>query len=83
MNKESKILAIIPARGGFQSIPRKNIRLLCGKPLIAYTIEVALCAKCIDRVFVSTEDKEIAKISKEYGSEIIKRPTGLTVDDTS
>ena len=52
------ILAIIPARGGSKGIPRKNIRLLRGKPLIAYTIETALSSKYIDRVIVSTEDKD-------------------------
>lgn len=77
-----KIVAIIPARGGSKGIPRKNIRLLCGKPLIAYTIEAALSSKLIDRVVVSTEDEEIAKISKRYGAEVIKRPVELARDDS-
>jgi len=76
------ILAIIPARGGSKGIPRKNIRLLCGKPLIAYTIEAALNSKLINRVFVSTEDEEITKVSKKYGAEVISRPTELAQDDT-
>lgn len=57
----NKNLAIIPARGGSKGIPRKNIRLLAGKPLIAHSIENALKSKYIDRVIVSTEDEEIAE----------------------
>lgn len=72
--KKYKILALIPARGGSKGIPRKNIKLLAGKPLIAYTIEAAKKCKYLDRVIVSTEDKEIAEISKSYGAEVIKRP---------
>jgi len=79
---ERNILAIIPARGGSKGIPRKNLRLLCGKPLIAYTIEAALNSKLINRVVVSTEDEEIAKVSKKYGAEVISRPTELAQDDT-
>jgi len=75
-----KIIAIIPARGGSKGIPRKNIRLLAGKPLIAYSIEAALKSKYIDRVIVSTEDEEIAEISKKYGAEVIKRPDELATD---
>lgn len=77
-----KIIAIIPARGGSRGIPRKNIRLLAGKPLIAYSIEAALKSGYIDRVVVSTEDKETAEISKRYGAEVIKRPEELAKDDT-
>ena len=76
------ILAVIPARGSSKGVPRKNVRLLCGKPLIVYTIEAALSSKLIDRVVVSTEDKEIAEISKEYGAEVISRPTELAQDAT-
>ena len=79
---EHNILAIIPARGGSKGIPRKNVRLLCGKPLIAYTIEAALSSKLVNRVVVSTEDKEIAEVSKKYGAEVISRPTELAQDDT-
>src|SRR4030066_411377 len=82
MSKRPSVLAIIPARGGSRGIPRKNVRLLCGKPLIAYTIETALSSKLIDRVVVSTEDEEIAGISKEYGAEVIKRPEELARDDS-
>lgn len=80
MNK--KILAIIPARGGSKGIPKKNIRLLAGKPLIAYTIEAALKSKYLDRIIVSTDDKEIMGISKKYKAEIIKRPKKLAQDTT-
>jgi len=76
------ILAIIPARGDSKGIPQKNVRLLCGKPLIAYTLEAALSSKLIDRVVVSTEDEEIAEVSKRYGAEVISRPSELAQDDT-
>lgn len=80
---ELKILAIIPARGGSKGIPRKNIRLLVGKPLIAYSIETALKSKYIDKVVVSTEDEEIAEIAKIYGAEVIERPLKLAKDDVT
>ncbi len=79
-SKNKKILAIIPARGGSERVPRKNIKLLSDKPLIAYTIEAALKSKYLDRTVVSTDDKEIARISKKYGAEIIKRPKKLAED---
>jgi len=78
---KKKILAIIPARGGSKGIPRKNIRLLAGKPLIAYSIEAALKSKYIDKVIVSTEDEEIAEVAKIYGAGVIKRPEELAKDD--
>lgn len=77
------ILAIIPARGGSKGVPRKNVKKLCGKPLIAWTIEEALKSKYIDKLVVSTEDEEIAQISKEYGSQVIKRPIELANDNSS
>ncbi|MSU75818.1 MAG: acylneuraminate cytidylyltransferase family protein, partial [Candidatus Magasanikbacteria bacterium] len=55
-----KIIAVIPARGGSKGIPRKNVKLMAGKPMIAYIIESALSVRGIDRVIVSTEDTEIA-----------------------
>ena len=76
-----KILGIIPARGGSKGIPRKNIKLLNGKPLIAYTIEAALASN-LDRVIVSTDCEEIAGISKEYGAEVIIRSFNLAEDTT-
>ncbi|MBU2633752.1 MAG: acylneuraminate cytidylyltransferase family protein [Nanoarchaeota archaeon] len=82
MIKKKSVVAIIPARGGSKGIPRKNIKLLNGKPLIAYSIEQAKQSEFVDRVFVSTEDKEIAEISKEYNSEVISRPQELAEDNT-
>lgn len=76
----NNIIAIIPARGGSKGIPRKNMRLLAGKPLIAYSIEAAFKSKYINRVVVSTEDDEIAEISKKYGAEVIERPEELATD---
>ena len=82
MKSKQKILAIIPARGGSKRVPRKNIRFLMGKPLIAYTIEAALKSKYINKVVVSTDDGEIAGISEKYGAEVIKRPKKLAKDTT-
>lgn len=78
-----KIVSIIPARGGSKSIPRKNIKLLDGKPLISYIINSSLASKHISETYVSTEDEEIAKISQYFGAKIIKRPTNLSDDKTS
>ena len=75
-------LAIIPARGGSKGIPRKNIKMFCGKPLIAWTIEAALKSNFIDRAVVSTEDEEIGEVSRSYGIEVIKRPQELAQDET-
>lgn len=81
------ILAIIPARSGSKSIPHKNIRLLSGKPMLAYTIEHALKSTRINRVIVSTDSAEYAKIAKEYGAEVpflrpaeYARDTSLDID---
>ena len=75
------MIAIIPARGGSKGLPGKNIKPLNGKPLIAYAIEAALKSKHIDRVIVSTDDKEIAKISLQYGAEVpFMRPEFLASD---
>ena len=64
-----KAVAIIPARGGSKRIPRKNIRLFSGKPIIAYSIEAALASGCFDEVMVSTDDAEIAEVAKQYGAQ--------------
>jgi CMP-N-acetylneuraminic acid synthetase len=75
------VLGIIPARGDSKRVPGKNIRLLAGKPLIVYTIEAALKANSIDRLIVSTDDREIADISKQYGAEVpFLRPSELAED---
>lgn len=63
-------VAVIPARGGSKRIPRKNIKEFCGKPMIAWSIEIALESKCFDQVVVSTDDEEIAKISRRYGANV-------------
>ena len=76
------ILAIIPARGGSKGVPRKNIRALAGRPLMAYTIEHALHARQVTRTVVSTDDAEIADIARRYGAEVIRRPLELAQDDT-
>lgn len=77
------IMSIIPARGGSKGVPRKNIKLLNGKPLIYYSIEASNSCKFIDRTFVSTEDDEISEISNKLGSEVIKRPLDLASDTSS
>lgn len=63
-------IAIIPARGGSKRIPRKNIRLFLGKPVISYAIETAIASKLFDEIMVSTEDNEIANIAKQYGAKV-------------
>lgn len=74
------IIGITPARGGSKTIPKKNIKEIYGKPLIAWTIEVAKKSKLLDRYLVSTEDREIAEIAKKYGAEVIDRPKKLAGD---
>ena len=74
-------VAIIPARGGSKRIPRKNIRDFCGKPMIAYSIEAAILSGCFDKVLVSTDDPEIAAVSKQYGAEVpFVRPSEIAND---
>lgn len=83
MGKDSlKIISIIPARGGSRGVPKKNIRPLVGKPLIAYAIEPSLKSNLVQRTIVSTDSKEIADISKDYGVEVIMRPAELAQDNT-
>ncbi len=77
----TEIVAVIPARGGSKGLPRKNILPMAGKPLLAYSIDVALSARNIDRVIVSTEDEEIAAIAKEHGAEVpFLRPKSMAED---
>ena len=79
-----KILAIIPARGGSKGVSRKNIRDLAGKPLIAWTIEASLASSGLNRVIVSTENDEIAAISRDLGADVpFLRPAELAADDTT
>jgi CMP-N-acetylneuraminic acid synthetase len=82
MSKTSTI-AVITARGGSKGLPRKNIKPLCGKPLIAWTIEHAHNSAHIDRTIVSTDDEEIAEIATRYGADVpFLRPTELARDDS-
>ncbi|MBI2640909.1 MAG: acylneuraminate cytidylyltransferase family protein [Candidatus Sungbacteria bacterium] len=81
MGKE--ILGIIPARGGSKSIPRKNIKIFAGKPLIAWAIETLKQSGAVSRVMVSTDDEEIAKAAKDFGAEVpFMRPKELAEDLT-
>ncbi|CCK81698.1 acylneuraminate cytidylyltransferase family protein [Desulfobacula toluolica] len=83
MKDNKKILAIIPARGGSKGVLKKNIKLLAGKPLIAWTIETALSVTCLDRVILSTDDRQISEIGKQYGAEVpFLRPEKIAADDT-
>ena len=78
------MIALIPARGGSKGLPGKNIKNLCGKPLIAHTIGAALNASGIDRVVVTTDSEEIAEIAKQYGAEVpFLRPEELAGDTSS
>lgn len=83
MLKGKSFLAIVPARGGSKRLPNKNIIDLCGKPLIAWTIEAGLKSKYIDTLIVSSDSDEILSIAKSFGSEIIKRPDELATDTAS
>lgn len=81
---EKAVLAIIPARGGSKGIPRKNLKLLAGQPLVRYAIEAAKGAKKIHRVIVSTDDEEIAKVSRGFGAETpFLRPQEYATDEAS
>ena len=77
------IISIIPARGGSKGIPRKNIKLLNGKPLTSYSIDASNSCSLIDDTYVSTEDAEISEISKGNNAEVIERPDELASDDSS
>ncbi|WP_298862739.1 acylneuraminate cytidylyltransferase family protein [uncultured Gimesia sp.] len=78
------VVGLITARGGSKGVPRKNIQVLAGKPLIAWTIEAALQSQELDRVIVSTDDREIASISRRYGAEVpFLRPLELALDASS
>ena len=77
---DMRVVAIIPARGGSKTIPKKNIRPLAGKPLIYYTVEEAKRSKYLDRILVSTDDDEIARICRGFGVEVIERPPEFATD---
>ena len=79
-----KVLAVVPARGGSKRLPTKNILMLSGKPLIAWSIEAGLSSKYVDRVIVSTDDQEIANISKQWGADVpFIRPDELASDSAT
>lgn len=83
MIKGKIVLAVIPARGGSKRLPRKNIKELAGKPLIAWTIEEAKKSKYIDKLILSSEDEEIINVAKMWGCEVpFKRPKKFAQDDT-
>src|SRR5450759_4697697 len=74
-------IAVIPARGGSKRIPRKNIKHFCGKPMIAWSIEIAKASGLFDRIIVSTDDTEIAVVAKQWGAEVpFMRPAELSND---
>ena len=76
-----EILVIIPARGGSKGIPRKNVQLVAGKPLLAHTIGHARNTPAVDRVVVSTDDAEIGAVAEEYGAEVVWRPAAICGDE--
>lgn len=81
---ELRFLAVIPARGGSKRVPRKNLRLLAGKPLLSYTIDAAQQSRFIDKIIVSTDDKEIAELALSSGAEVpFLRPAELAQDHSS
>jgi len=83
MTHQKTILGLIPARGGSKGVPRKNIRIVLGKPLIAWTIEAAKTCPLLNRVIVSTDDEEIAHVSREFGADVpFVRPRELAQDST-
>lgn len=75
------VVTLIPARGGSKNVPRKNVRLLGGKPLLEYSIDAAVASKEIGRIIVSTEDDEIAAIATRNAVEVLKRPLSLATDN--
>ena len=81
---DRQVLAIVPARGRSKGVARKNLRLLSGRPLIAYTIEAALASRYISHLIVSTEDAEIADVSRSLGADVpFVRPLELALDHSS
>jgi CMP-N,N'-diacetyllegionaminic acid synthase len=77
MNSFTSVLAVIPARGGSQGIPRKNLRLLAGRPLVEHALRAGLAASKVSHVVLTTDDDEIAKVGKKSGANVLLRPTEL------
>jgi CMP-N,N'-diacetyllegionaminic acid synthase len=82
MINNQRVLCLIPARGGSKAVPKKNIKLLAGKPLIAWSIELAKKINEIDRVIVSTDDEVIASVALASGAEVYTRPDNLATDNS-
>lgn len=81
--KGLRVLAVVPARGGSKGLPGKNVRPLAGRPLIAYTLAAARAARTLDRIVVSTDVEEIARVGREWGGEVpFMRPAALAEDAT-
>ena len=78
-----EVLVLVPARGGSKGLPRKNIILLAGQPLIVHTIKQALASRHVSRVVVSTDDQEIAEVSRSAGAEVLARPAEMSTDDAT
>ncbi|WP_243855052.1 acylneuraminate cytidylyltransferase family protein [Diaminobutyricimonas sp. TR449] len=78
-----RVVAVIPARGGSKGVPRKNLRLVGGRPLIARAVDAALASERVDTVYVSTDDVEIAEVARAAGAEVIDRPAELARDESS
>lgn len=76
-------LAVIPARGGSKGLPGKNVRIMNGKPLIAWSIEAAQRASKVGRVLVSTDSEEIAQVARQFGAEVLPRPAHLATDEAT
>lgn len=77
------ILGLIPARGGSKGVPNKNIRMICGKPLIVWTIERALQSHLLDKIIVSTDSEKIAAVARKSGAQVMMRPPELATDMAS
>lgn len=75
-----KVMAVIPARGGSKGVPGKNVKLIAGKPLIAHTIEQAQQSAVVGRIFVSTDDADIAAVARKFGAEVVLRPASISGD---
>jgi N-acylneuraminate cytidylyltransferase len=82
MTDPRHVLGIIPARGGSKGIPRKNVRLVAGEPLLAFVVREACRSRWLTRVAVSTDDDEIATVARRYGADVIRRPAEIS-DDTA
>lgn len=83
MFREQRVLAVIPARGGSKGVPRKNLRRLGGRPLVAWSIDTARSEPAVDRVLLSTDDPEIARVGESFGADVpFLRPRALALDET-